>query len=237
MKISVIIPIHNLENNIVCCLDSIVIQNFDRSEYEILAVLDNCTDGTESVINAWKNIHGGIILRTFAASCGSPGGARNVGLDNATGEFILFVDGDDYLMDRSAMSILYNAAQGHNAVRVTRHGVNDIRGDFSKRLTLWLHFFSRDLIGSCRFTDMLLNEDFEFVKRIRNKPEYNEALVSTPLYFYNYDHARMLDRIHNVIMMSGERERQGLPPLHVSDEFIRDDVDEQTRRAILSGRQ
>ena len=234
MKISVIIPIHNLEESITTCLDSVAAQDFNRSEYEILAVLDNCTDGTESVINSWRGVNGDINMRIFNVCCGSPGGARNVGLDNAVGEYILFIDGDDYLMDNSAMTILHNAVQGHNAVRVTRHGVNDIHGDFSKRLTLWLHFFSRELIGDSRFTDMLLNEDFEFVKSIRSKPEYNEVCVGTPLYFYNYDRPRMLERIHNVIAMSYEREKQGLPPLYVSDEFVRDDVDEQTKQRIAA---
>lgn len=116
-------------------------------------------------------------------------------LDNALGEFILFVDGDDRLMNDSAMTILYNAAQGHNAVRMTDHGLSGGTVKFSKRLTMWLHFFSRELIGSDRFTDMLLNEDFEFVRRIRNKPGYNEATVDVPLYFYNYDRARMIARI------------------------------------------
>lgn len=236
MKISVIIPIHDLEKEIVECLNSVAAQDFDKREYEILAVLDNCSDGTEAVINAWRGSHPDVDIKTFAANCGSPGGARNVGLDNASGEYVLFIDGDDYLMDGSAMTVLYNAVQGHNAVRATKHGVNDIHGDFSKRLTLWLHFFSRELIGDSRFTDMLLNEDFEFVKRIRNKAGYDEVTVSTPLYFYNYDRQRMLDRIHNVVRLSCEREQQGLPPLCVFDEFIRDDVDEETRRKILACR-
>ncbi len=234
MKISVIIPVHDLEESIVSCLDSIAAQDFDKNEYEVLVVPDNCTDGTEAVVDAWHKLHKDVVLRTFAANCSSPGGARNVGLDNAVGQYILFVDGDDYLMNNSAMSILYNAARGHNTVRVTRHGVNDIRGDFSKRLTMWLHFFSRELIGDSRFTDMLLNEDFEFVKRIRSKPEYDEATVSTPLYFYNYDRERMLRRIHDVARLSHERKQLGLPPLHVPDEFVRVGTYEEAKRRFSS---
>ena len=236
MKISVIIPVHNLESVIVACLDSVAVQDFDRSEYEILVVLDNCTDGTEAVVRAWNGLHKDISLSMFTADCGSPGGARNVGLDNASGEYIMFVDGDDFLRNNSAMTVLCDAVQGHNAVRMTKHGTNDIHGDFSKRLTLWLHFFSRGLIGDSRFTDMLLSEDFEFVKRIRSKPEYNETEISTPLYFYNYDRPRMLRRIHDVVRMSDERRRQGLPPLYICDEFVPDGLDEETRRQILKHR-
>lgn len=235
MKISVIIPAHNLKDSIVACLDSIASQDFDKSMYEVLVVFDNCTDGTETVVKTWHGLHESVILRTFKANCASPGGARNVGLDNAIGEYILFVDGDDYLMNNSAMTILCDAVRGHNAVRVTRHGVNDVRGDFSRRLTMWLHFFSRELIGDSRFTDMLLNEDFEFVKRIRSKPGYDEVTISTPLYFYNYDHERMIRRIHDVSRMTHEREQQGLPPLHVPDEFVRVGTYEEAKRRF-SGR-
>ena len=49
MKISVIIPVYNLESEITQCLDSIAMQDFDRSEYEIIVVLDSCTDNSGNV--------------------------------------------------------------------------------------------------------------------------------------------------------------------------------------------
>lgn len=228
MKISVIIPIHDLENSITQCLDSVAMQDFDKSEYEILLVLDACTDGTAIVVEGWQNLHRDVNVRVFQSQCRTPGGARNVGLDNATGEYIMFIDGDDRLINLSAMTILYNAVQGHNAVRVTDHEMRDNHVKFSDRLTLWLHFFSRELIGDSRFTDMLLNEDFEFVKRVRSKPEYDEAIVSTPLYYYNYDNDRMIERIREVRKATSERNKQGLPPLYVRDEFMSDDGRIQT---------
>lgn len=225
MKISVIIPIHNLENEITQCLDSIAMQDFDRTEYEVLLVLDSCTDGTEEVIRSWHQYNNDIILKILYAQCMTPGGARNAGLDMAEGEYVMFVDGDDYLINERAMTILYEAVQGHNAVRVMDHEMSGNHVKFSKRLTLWLHFFSRELIGEERFTDMLLNEDFEFVKRIRSKPEYDEVQIYEPLYHYNFDEARMLERIKNVRQQSYERMLHGLPPLYVCDEFFPDEDD------------
>ena len=217
-KISVIIPVHNLENEIVRCLDSVADQDFDRSEYEILIILDSCTDNSEDVIRTWHNEHSDININIFFAQCQTPGGARNVGLDMAEGEYVMFIDGDDYLINDHAMSLLYDAVQGHNAVRMMDHETNN-RVKFSQRLTLWLHFFSRKLIGEERFTDMLLNEDFEFVKRIRSKPEYDEVQIYEPLYFYDYNEERMIQRILNVVRASAVRKQQGLPPLYVDDEY------------------
>lgn len=225
MKISVVIPAHDLGHGIVKCLDSIAMQDLDKSEYEVVIVLDSCTDNTEQVINEWRSVHSAVNVKTYDACCGTPGGARNVGLDNASGEYIMFVDGDDYLMNNSAMTILLNAVQGHNAVRVTDHEVSGRTLKFSRRLTIWLHFFSRSLIGADRFTDMILNEDFEFVKRIRNKPGYDEAIVNVPLYHYNYDEERMTARIFKAFELTRERAAQGLPPVYVSDEFVPDASD------------
>ena len=220
MKISVIIPVYNLESEITQCLDSIAMQDFDRSEYEIIVVLDSCTDNSAEVVRGWREEHGDINLNIFYAQCRTPGGARNVGLDMAEGEYIMFVDGDDYLINDHAMTMLYDAVQGHNAVRVMDHEMSGNHVKFSQRLTLWLHFFSRELIGEERFTDMLLNEDYEFVKRIRSKPEYDEAQIWEPLYFYNFDEERMINRIREVVRTASERRDRGLPPLYVGDEFV-----------------
>ena len=132
----------------------------------------------------------------------------------------MFVDSDDWLINNSALSLLYYAIQGHNAVRMMDHEMKGTHVNFSIRLTLWLHFFSKQLIGTERFTDMPLCEDYEFVKRVRSKPEYYENIVDIPLYYYNYDRERMLQRIKEVRKASFERKQQGLPPLYVSDEFV-----------------
>ena len=220
MKISVIIPVRDLGQKIAECLDSIAAQDADKSEYEVLVIFDSCADDSEQVVRAWSALHPDVNIRLFKCSCKCPGGARNVGLDNASGEYIMFADGDDRLINPSAMTILLDAVKGHNAVRVTDHEVTPPMVKFSDRLTLWLHFFSRKLIGSDRFTNMQLCEDYEFVRRIREKHEYDEATVSAPLYFYEYDDSRMKERIKKVKAESAGREAKGLPPLYVCDGFI-----------------
>ena len=219
MKISVIIPARDLRGVIGRCLDSIAAQDLDRSEYEVLVVFDSCTDDTAKVVEAWRAAHADVNVRTFVTDCGTPGGARNVGLDNASGEYIMFVDGDDYLINDSAMTILLDAVKGHNAVRMTDHELSGGEISFADRLTVWLHFFSRELIGQERFTDLILCEDYEFVKRITLKPEYDAATVDVPLYHYNYDDERMTARIFEAFKLTRERKANGLSPAFVLDDF------------------
>ena len=108
MKISIIIPVHNLENLIIQCLNSVAAQDFNKSDYEILLVLDACSDNTEVIVKEWQNQHRSINLRILYSQVRTPGGARNVGLNHAMGDYVLFIDGDDKLINNSAMTILYS---------------------------------------------------------------------------------------------------------------------------------
>ena len=230
MKISVIIPVRDLGEKIVKCLDSVAAQDFDKNEYEVLISFDSCTDNSEQIVNEWHTAHSDVNMHCYKCGCKCPGGARNVGLDNAVGEYVMFIDGDDWLINTSAMTILYNAVQGHKAVRVTDHEVGGNMVKYSERPTLWLYFFSRELIGDDRFTDMLLCEDYEFVTRITSKSSYDEATVNEPLYFYNYDNERMLERIKTVIAESRKREAEGKSPLYVCDGFIPESAKSKLKR-------
>ena len=218
MDISVIIPCFNLEAYIGRCLKSILTQDYESDLFEIIVVLDACADNSLGIVT--ELLKGRKQDKIARVNLRSPGLARNVGLDMSEGEYICFIDGDDYLINRSALTLLYNAVQGHNAVRVMDHEKSGKHVKFSDRLTLWLHFFSRELIGNERFKNILINEDYEFVKRIRSKAEYDEVKIWEPLYFYNYNEERMIKRIMEVCRESEERVRQGLPPLCVDDEFV-----------------
>lgn len=220
MKISVVVPARNAEKTIVRCLDSIAVQEFDKKDYEVLIAFDSCDDDSLKVVGKWIELHPDINVRCFSCKCGSPGGARNVCLDNARGDYVMFVDADDWIMDMFAMNILFDAISGHNAVRVMDHGVRGNMIKFSNRLTIWLHVFSRELIGNDRFTDKQLCEDYEFVNLIRKKTGYDEVIVNKPLYFYEYDDDRMKNRINKVMFESSARKARGLSPMYVSDGFV-----------------
>ncbi len=109
-KISVIIPIYNLESLISICLDSILRQTF--KDIEVICVDDQSSDASLSVIRSYAARDKRVKVITQENK--GPGGARNRGLDEATGDYILFVDGDDYLEDDYCEKI-YQAAIKHQA--------------------------------------------------------------------------------------------------------------------------
>ena len=91
MKLSIIIPCYNAEKYIGRCLDSLLSQNYKN--IEIVAVNDGSTDKTEEIIKKYVNIDPRITY-TYKRNSGVSD-ARNVGIENASGELITFVDCDD----------------------------------------------------------------------------------------------------------------------------------------------
>lgn len=92
MKLSIIVPVYNLENYIAATLDSLLSIRFS-DEYEIIVINDGSTDGSESVIHDYQQKYSQIALYTIENQGVS--NARNVGISKASGEYITFVDGDD----------------------------------------------------------------------------------------------------------------------------------------------
>ena len=87
-KISVIIPTHNSEKTIVDCVKSIVTQNFPRNEYEIIIVDDGSKDQTNKLS---KEAGANVVM--VVEPC-FQGAARNIGAQNARGNFLAFIDSD-----------------------------------------------------------------------------------------------------------------------------------------------
>lgn len=88
-KVSVIIPIYNKEKYIQKCIDSLIAQNYDN--LEIVAVNDGSSDGSVNVLNRY-----GDRIKLINVENGGAARARNIGLSNATGDLIFFLDPDDY---------------------------------------------------------------------------------------------------------------------------------------------
>ena len=93
-KVSIIVPIYNVENYLPICLDSLVNQDYDN--IEIILVDDKSTDKSFSICKDYAKKYKKIILLQNEKNEGASS-ARNKGLRVASGEYIGFVDSDDYI--------------------------------------------------------------------------------------------------------------------------------------------
>lgn len=106
IKFSFIIPTYNCADYIENCLNSIISQTYKN--HEIIVVDDCSTDNTMDILKRYSNIK---ILSTPKNS--RQGAARNIGLDNCTGDYILFVDSDDLLYEDNVLEKVANNINEH----------------------------------------------------------------------------------------------------------------------------
>lgn len=93
-KVSIIVPIYNVDQYLRRCLESLVNQSF--KEIEILCINDGSTDGSQTIVDDYAKCYPNIV-KSFVKLNGGLSDARNYGLDCAQGEFIAFVDSDDWI--------------------------------------------------------------------------------------------------------------------------------------------
>jgi len=96
IKLSFILPCYNVEKYIVDCLDSLYQQDIPEDEYEVICVNDCSPDNTRELIVNYQTNHTNLRLIDHTVNK-KQGGARNTGLKAAKGEYIWFVDPDDFI--------------------------------------------------------------------------------------------------------------------------------------------
>ena len=95
MKLSVIVPVYNTAAWLPKCLDSLLVPDAEGA-YQILCVNDGSTDASAEILEEYRARFPGL-LRVITTPNGGLGRARNTGLDAAEGDYVLFVDSDDWL--------------------------------------------------------------------------------------------------------------------------------------------
>ena len=103
MKLSIIVPAFNAEKTIHQCLDSILAQTVP--EFELIVINDGSADSTEEILKDYLSRYPGL-LRFQTVENGGQGRARNIALDMAKGDYIGFVDPDDYIEKNSLAALL-----------------------------------------------------------------------------------------------------------------------------------
>ena len=123
MKLSIIVPVYNVEKYLVKCLDSLLTQ--DTDDYEVVVVNDGSTDSSPRILERYSSPR----LRVFSKANGGLSSARNFGLERAEGEYVLFVDSDDFISDHCVGGV--NAALNGCDVMVFSHVYNNESYDLS----------------------------------------------------------------------------------------------------------
>lgn len=106
IKVSVVIPVYNVEKYLSSCIESVVAQNF--KDYEIICVDDGSTDKSSQILDEYaKKYH---FIKVIHQKNMGQAEARNVGVKNSSGEYLLFLDSDD-CFETGTLSELYENAE------------------------------------------------------------------------------------------------------------------------------
>ena len=92
MKFSIIIPIYNVEKYLRKCLDSVASQTYNN--FEVIIVIDKCDDNSEKIADKYIKKYGWTKIYEEHTGLAK---ARNIGIQKATGDYIVLLDSDDYL--------------------------------------------------------------------------------------------------------------------------------------------
>ena len=109
-KISVIMPVYNAEKTIERAILSIINQTYNN--IELILINDGSTDETESIIKKYIEKEKKIYIRYYFQENSGPSIAKNLGIDMAIGEYILFVDSDDTISENYIESLVINQKEG-----------------------------------------------------------------------------------------------------------------------------
>lgn len=196
-KVSVIVPVYNVEKYLKKCLDSLINQTL--KEIEIIVVNDGSTDGSGEIIKQYKKQYPDKIV-ALEKENGGLSDARNFGLDFANGDYIAFLDSDDYV-DKTLYEKMYKTAIEEESDMVecdfywvyptskkvdTRMPYKDKQDMIANaRVVAWNKLYKRQIISDSGilFSKGLRYEDVDFFyKLIPNLDKV--SLIREPLIYY-----------------------------------------------------
>ncbi len=179
IHISIIIPVFNAEAYIKECLNSVLNQRYKN--IEIICIDDGSTDSSAQIIE--KYCHLDPRIKYLYKNHTNAADARNIGLEIATGEYILFLDSDDFLAD-DALKQLSNIAAGTNAdIVVSQYKLFDNKTNRKQATTYGIHTKKKNPFN----ITMLTEKQFEFTNiAVWNKLYRSDFLKSHALRFKSH---------------------------------------------------
>lgn len=179
INVSVIIPAYNTEEYVKQCLDSLLKQTM--KDVEVIVVDDGSTDKTLDILKEYEQKYPEQI-RVFHKENGGQGSARNLALQHVKGEYIGFVDSDDWI-DFEMYEEMYNKAKEEDADIVIcdmvehfpkkeiYHHASSFNDKFKVTPSACNKIFRAQFVGDIRFPEGIWYEDFEYTTKQLMKTE------------------------------------------------------------------
>ena len=192
MKLSIIIPAYNAETTLRKCLDSVFCQTI--SDYEVLVINDGSCDGTEEILKEYAQRYPDRLF-FLTVENGGQGRARNIALNLAVGDYLGFVDSDDWV-EADMFRKMIAAAEGEDSdlvicdamahfpdgstiqERTSRPGVPMASVGFANNKLI-----QKELVEDIRFPEGLWYEDAEFTAKVIHRARHISML---PEMLYHY---------------------------------------------------
>ena len=206
IKLTIIIPIYNVEAYVGRCIESCLKQDLEREEYELLIINDGSLDGSMDVVRQHAQQYDNI--RIIEQKNAGPSVARNHGIQDARGEYLWFIDSDDDISE-NVLKTLVDAATNQNLdvlcfdINVFEHGcltfTHPKQSEKNQQLYTGIEFISevgmppsgcvalykKDFLieNSLSFINGISHEDYEFTPRAYCLAK-RIAYVNVPAYNY-----------------------------------------------------
>ena len=133
MKISVIIPTYKPQAYLWECLDSLVAQTFPKADFEVVLVLNGCTEPWKSQIQEYIDTKmKGMNVKFIHTEQGGVSNARNIALDAAQGEYVTFIDDDDYV-SKTFLASSYSIADNETVVLCKPYAFEDGKPEVQRK--------------------------------------------------------------------------------------------------------
>ena len=207
-KISVIVPVYNVEAYLERCVESILQQTY--THFELILINDGSTDSSGQICDHLASQYENI--KVYHIENAGVSNARNMGIQLATGSWVTFIDSDDFVT-QDYLATLASAAEGLNvgfAIAPLHHIKNGIVTDLpshSEKTELWsteetmkellmttrtsffpvAKLFKRDLLADEKFnTNYHLAEDALFLTELLLKTRCSCVFIDKPVYYYDH---------------------------------------------------
>ena len=163
MKISVIVPVYNTEKYLNRCIDSILAQTF--TDFELLLIDDGSTDSSGKICDDYAAKDSRV--KVLHKENGGVSRARNLGIDNAQGEYLSFIDSDDYIrpemyeklakiIDIYGVDLVCSNLEQNGKVLANKTPQNRVIDKQEIHYKILPYFTENDTLGAGGYTTMLI---------------------------------------------------------------------------------